>query len=105
MTIKDLLGKRIKELRIKNNMKQAQLAEIVGIDPKHQSCIENCKNFPSTDLLEKYAKAFKIDATDLLNIDFCIPKAEILQKIQALINNASENDLQLIYRICLAVLK
>lgn len=105
MTIKDLLGKRIKELRIKNNMKQAQLAEIVGIDPKHQSCIENGKNFPSTDLLEKYAKAFFIESTDLLNFSHCVSKNELIQKINKLIDNASEDDIKLIYKICLAVLK
>ncbi len=105
MTIKELFGKRIKELRIKQNLKQAQLAEIVGIDPKHQSCIENGKNFPSTDLIEKYAKAFRIDSCDLLNMAHCAPKDELVCRIKLLLDNAAECDVQLIYKICLSVLK
>jgi len=105
MSIKKLFGKRIKDLRIKQNLKQAQLAEIVGIDPKHQSCIENGKNFPSTDLIEKYAKAFNIEACELLIIEHYEPKEKILLKLQNLLNNVSENDLKLIYRICLDILK
>ncbi len=105
MAIKELFGKRIKDLRIKHELKQAQLAEIVGIDPKHQSCIENGKNFPSTDLIEKYAKAFNIEPFDLLNLAYCEPKQELVSKIKKMINQASEKDIQTIYRICIAVLK
>lgn len=105
MSIKILFGKRIKELRLKQQLKQAQLAEIVGIDPKHQSCIENGKNFPSTDLIEKYAKAFGIEDFELLNIANTLSSKEIIYKINELIRNASEDDIQLIYKICLAVLK
>ncbi len=57
MELKKKLGKRIKELRALNNLKQAQLAEMVGIATKSQSCIETGKNFPSADLIEKYARA------------------------------------------------
>ena len=57
MELKKKLGKRIKELRALNNLKQAQLAEMVGIATKSQSCIETGKNFPFADLIEKYAKA------------------------------------------------
>ena len=68
MTIKQLLGLRIKELRTKIKLTQAQLAEKVGIDPKHQSCIENGKNFPSADLLDKYVLEFNIEACELFKI-------------------------------------
>ncbi len=105
MSIKILFGKRIKELRLKQHLKQAQLAEIVGIDPKHQSCIENGKNFPSTDLIEKYAKAFGIEDFELLNITNTLSSEAVIFKINELIRNASEDDIQLIYKICLAVLK
>ena len=68
MTIKQLLGLRIKELRTKIKLTQAQLAEKVGIDPKHQSCIENGKNFPSADLLDKYSNVFNIETCELFEI-------------------------------------
>ena len=77
MTVKQLLGLRIKELRTKIKLTQAQLAEKVGIDPKHQSCIENGKNFPSADLLDKYALVFNIEACELFEISHNKPKEHI----------------------------
>ena len=68
MELKKKLGRRIKELRTLNNLKQAQLAELAGIATKSQSCIETGKNYPSADLIEKYAKIFKIDVSEVLNI-------------------------------------
>ncbi len=105
MSIKILFGKRIKDLRIKHNLKQAQIAEIVGIDPKHQSCIENGKNFPSTDLIEKYAKAFGIDAVELLKMENYKSKEDLINKINIMLNSAEENDILLIYKICLDIIK
>lgn len=40
MNIKKDFGQRIKELRNKKGITQYQLAEMVGIDPKHMSHIE-----------------------------------------------------------------
>ena len=50
---KQLLGMRIKEFREKRKFTQDKLAEIVGIDPKHLSRIENGRNYPSFETLEK----------------------------------------------------
>lgn len=47
MTLKQQLGLRIKELRKKNKLTQAQLAKKVNIATKHESCIETGKNYPS----------------------------------------------------------
>ena len=104
MTIKELLGLRIKEIRNKLNMTQAQLAEKVGIDPKHQSCIENGKNFPSADLLNKYSIVFDIDVCELLNIEHNKDR-EFLQKF--LINKiktSNDEDLKIIFKIVKSVL-
>ena len=105
MTIKQLLGLRIKELRNKNNLTQAQLAERVGIDPKHQSCIENGKNFPSADLLNKYANVFHIETCELFEITHNKPKEYIKNYLIDIINNCNEFDLRLIYRIVNSIIK
>lgn len=60
MELKKAIGKRIKELRVKTKYTQAELAERVGIASKHQSCIETGKNFPSVELLERYAYVFNM---------------------------------------------
>ena len=51
--LKKRLGKRIQELRVKNGLKQAALAEKVNLAHKSQSCIETGKNYPSAEVVEK----------------------------------------------------
>lgn len=105
MSLKKAVGKRIKELRIKTNYTQANLAEKVGIASKHQSCIETGKNFPSAELLEKYALVFNIDVLDLLNIHYNKPVSEIKAEIKAMIDNANDKDIITIHKFCLSLLK
>lgn len=105
MRIKILLGKRIKELRIKSNMTQSQLAETVGIDPKHQSCIETGKNFPSADLLEKFSKAFSIEPSELLKFDYLRNRFLLQQELEELITNCTDEQLKIIYRVVTSILK
>lgn len=105
MSLKYLLGQRIKELRLKKNMTQAQLAEHVSIDPKHQSCIENGRNFPSSDLLDKYAHVFEIDICDLLKIEHNKSRTELEKKLQKLIKNSSDEEFKIIYKIVNSLIK
>ena len=77
MNLKSKLGKRIQELRLLNNLKQSELAELVSIATKTQSCIETGKNYPSSELIERYAKAAN-NNTQLAVVRKClfaIPKA------------------------------
>lgn len=99
MELKKKLGKRIQELRLKNNWKQSELAEKVGIANKTQSCIETGKNFPSAELIERYAKAFNIKLSDLLNIAHIEETSVLLKEIQEILNNAQDEEIKLIYKI------
>lgn len=105
MSVKLQLGLRIKELRKKAELTQAKLAEIVSIDAKHQSCIENGKNFPSADLIEKYAKTFKIEPSELLLLSHNISRKELIKKLDMLVKSASDEELSVIYRIAVSVIK
>lgn len=105
MSVKLQLGLRIKELRKKAELTQAKLAEIVSIDAKHQSCIENGKNFPSADLIEKYAKTFKIEPDELLLLSHSISRKELIKKLDTLMESASDKELGVIYRIAISVIK
>lgn len=105
MNVKSLIGARIKELRVKANLTQAELSEIVSIDPKHQSCIENGRNFPSADLIEKYAKAFNVDCGEILNVRHMKDKKTLLKEITAVLKSANDNDINLIHRIVFDILK
>ena len=104
--VKLQIGKRIKELRIKHNLKQSELAEKVGIGTKHQSCIETGKNFPSAELFENYAIAFNMDVADILSIKsfyFDKPRNDLINNIIKNINIASDYELFLIDKIVTAI--
>lgn len=99
MELKKKLGRRIKELRTLNNLKQAQLAELAGIATKSQSCIETGKNYPSADLIEKYAKIFKIDVSEVLNISHEKDIDILYEEIQSMIKYANKEQIILIYKL------
>lgn len=102
MGIKEILGKRIKALRTKQNLTQAELAEKVGIAHKHQSCIETGKNFPSAELIEKYAHIFHIDAGEIFSFTPFTAKEnknDIIERISNLLNKATDYEIYLIDKI------
>lgn len=99
MNIKKDFGLRIKELRNKKGITQYQLAELVGIDPKHMSHIETGRSFPKTDLIEKFANALDIEYQEFFQTEHLNSKDFIIKKITTIINNLSEKELQFIYKI------
>ena len=60
-------GAVIRDLREKNNLTQAELAEKLGVSDKTVSKWETCKGYPDISLLEPIAGAFGISLTELLS--------------------------------------
>lgn len=60
-------GMVIKELREKNNMTQAALAEKLSVSDKAVSKWETGKGYPDITLLESISKAFGISVTELMD--------------------------------------
>lgn len=104
MTLKERLGKRIQEFRKKKNLKQAELAEIVGIATKTQSSVETGKSYPSAELMERYAKAFDVDISELLKIDHIRMTQDLASEINSLVNRAKPEELILINRVIKSIL-
>ena len=96
--IKILFGRKIKEFRKKFNYTQAQLAEIVGVDNKHISCIESGKNFPSADLISRFANAFSIDIKDLFEFNYLKEPQNLKKELSTLIEILHEDELRLAYK-------
>lgn len=99
MEVKKRIGKRIQELRIKNNLKQSELAEMIDVAVKTQSCIETGKNYPTAENIEKYAKALNVDVADILNINHIKTSAQMLDEIQSMLKSANEEQILVSYRI------
>ena len=60
------IGKFIKDLRLKNNLTQAQLALKYGVTYQAVSKWENGKNLPDMSLIKQMSKDFNVDINDLL---------------------------------------
>lgn len=99
MKIKKDFGQRIKELRNKKGITQYQLAEMVGIDPKHMSHIETGRSFPKADLIEKFANALEIEYPELFNTQHLEDREIIFKKLINYLKNASDSELQVIYKL------
>jgi putative transcriptional regulator len=105
MQLKKRLGKRIQELRHKYNLKQSELAEKVGIATKSQSCIETGKNYPSAELVERYAKVFDIDIEELFNIVSMKSNKDLKNDIQKMLSIANEEEIKIIHSVVRGIIR
>ena len=96
--IKSLFGKKIKELRKKHGYTQAQLAELVSVDDKHISCIESGKNFPSPDLLERFANSLNVEVKDLFEFYHLSSPNDLKEDIYIMLNKLEDKELMLAYK-------
>ena len=61
------LGLRIEEIRISLQLSREDLANVVGIDPRHVANCELYGAWPEPETLEKIAAAFGLDLHDLVD--------------------------------------
>ncbi len=91
---KKYIAQILQNARKKKGLKQAQLAEIVGISEKHLSKIETGKNYPALDNFLKM-----IDVLDLSMKDFGLKGENGLSEqkvyLQKIINTSSEKQLDI----------
>ena len=66
--LKNAIGRKIKNLRIENDLSQEKLAECVGLSREHISCIERGKNLISIDSLYKISEYFGIDIKEFFEV-------------------------------------
>lgn len=101
--IKELLGKRIKELREKRGYTQQQLAEKVGIDQRNLSKIECGITFPSKSLGE-LARCLQISLPELFDLEHL--KVDDLEKkviMKGMIDELKPEEVELAYKIITAI--
>lgn len=104
MDLKKDFGLRLKELRTKKGITQYQLAEMVGVDPKHMSHIETGRSFPKADLIEKFAKALDINYMNLFKSEHLLERDMIIDKLETYIKKSSDDELKIIYKIISGVM-
>lgn len=67
--IKEKVGKRIKELRIKEGLSQEEFAFKCDLDRTYITSLERGKRNISLTNLEKIAKAFNLSLSEFFNFD------------------------------------
>ncbi len=98
-TKKELLGMRIKEFRENRKFTQDKLAEMVGIDPKHLSRIENGRNYPSFETLEKILDSLNVSYEDIFKYSHFINKDDMIEQINAKLSRLNNEKLTFIFKM------
>ena len=100
--IKNLLGKRIKELRRIKNLTQEQLAEKMEIDQRNLSKIECGNNFITAETLSKILIALNVEPQELFSFKHHLDESIIKKEFMNLITS-NDTDFKLLYKLYRAI--
>ncbi len=92
------VGRRIKQLRELNNIKQYILAEILGMEPSNLTRIESGMQLPKEENLTKIAKALNVEVKDLFEFSEEKTLKDVKNKIIKLIDKLDFNESEFIYK-------
>ena len=84
------LGKNIKALRESKNIKQEDLANILGVSIQSISRWENEQNYPDISILPSISKYFNVTTDYLLDIERGSNMAKLLKTIETFELNTKE---------------
>lgn len=97
--LKKLLGKRIREIRTARDLTQEQLSDLTDIGASSISKIESGHFHPTDENLEKIAKALNVEPYKLYMFNSQKEPKELLEDMQTMLKNASEDEIRLAYKI------
>ena len=97
-TFNEKLGQRIRELRIANNLKQSQLADILEMERTNLTRIECGNQRPNDENLVKLARILNVQIKDLFDFEPVLPRKELTQQIVSEIESLSDKELQYLHK-------
>lgn len=103
-SVKKSFGARIKEIREKRGLNQEQLAELVDMESRHISRIETGKSFTTLENIEKIAIALSVKVEDLFVFEHKKDRQKIIEEINENLKTATNDKLELIYKLIYNVL-
>ncbi|MGD0229834.1 MAG: helix-turn-helix transcriptional regulator [Syntrophorhabdales bacterium] len=103
MSVKELIGKRIKEARQAKGLSQEALSEKIGMSAKYLSSVERGKENPTLDTLIKLADALEVEASELFNYQHERSPEELRQLISHLMDKGHDEKLRLMAKIITAI--
>jgi len=96
---KELLGKRIKELRKQKEYTQDYLAEKLKIEPRQLSKLETGKHYPSFETIVYLLKTFNITFEELMSCKHLKSDDELRKHLIEDIKSVNGEKLKDIYKI------
>lgn len=96
---KELLGKRIKELRKQKGYTQDYLAEKLKIEPRQLSKLETGKHYPSFETIIALLETFDITFEELISFEHLNPANYIRKTLLKDIENIDDSKIQSVYKI------
>ena len=101
MSVKKLLGKKVKRLRKMRGFTQEQFAEMIDITPRNLCRIEAGESFVTSETLDKILDALNVPADILFSYEHLKSDKDILAEIYTYIDKMKSNTQQLekAYRI------
>lgn len=104
MNKKELLGKRLRELRKRKGINQEKLAELIDVDPTTISNIENGKNYPSMINLENLLNVLECSFTEAFDFEHKNSSEDLIIQITKRLKNYPDK-LEDFYKIVMALTK
>ena len=104
MNKKELLGKRLRELRKRKGINQEKLAELIDVDPTTISNIENGKNYPSMINLENLLNVLDCSFLEAFDFEHKNSNEDLITQITKRLKN-NPDKLEDFYKIVMALTK
>ena len=99
------IGKRIKIARIRANMTQERVAEIVGLSPSHMSNIETGSTKVSLTSIVNIANALSVTVDDLLCDNVIHARGQYERDIQVLLDSCDDYEIRMVKGILPAIIQ
>lgn len=97
------LGRRLRKLRHSAGYTQDKTAELAEISGKYLGEIERGEVQVSAQVLEKLAAVFHLSLAELVQVNNSVSAHDLKAQLLALVQNASDDELRLMYRVFMAV--
>lgn len=99
MNTKVLFGKRIQEIRKRQNFSQEQVAEKAGISSNYLSRIECGKENPTFDMLIKLSEALAAELCEMFDFGHNVNAGKLREVIKIFSQKADEQTLRRVYQM------
>ena len=105
MEIKELIGKRIKELRKKRGLSQEQLSEKAEITPNYLSRVERGTENPTLDMFMKLANALEVEMWEMFDFGHRGSRRDLKSILNKIAGEADEENLMLAIKVLRAIIR